>query len=177
MKKTLTKIGKFFARIFKFLYKILDIVLITPLSKAAYFVYDHLSSRNTTFDKFLNNPNTLVYISLVCAVALFFAVDKKVINLNETEAIVLSNQTVKAEYNEEVYKEVKKYLKQYKEIEHSKIHLLKCGPYYNLQLSLDIIPTLTLKKAETLINKIKSDLMKNKELKINYVIIYICDSL
>ena len=32
----------------KFLYKVLDIVLITPLSKFAYFIYDHLSSRNTT---------------------------------------------------------------------------------------------------------------------------------
>ena len=103
MKKVLTKIIRFFGKIFKFLYKILDVIIITPLSKFAYFIYDHLSTRNTTFDKFLNDPNTLVYISLICAIALFFAVDKKVINLNETEAVVLSNQTVKAEYNEEAY--------------------------------------------------------------------------
>ncbi|MDY6072470.1 MAG: CdaR family protein, partial [Bacilli bacterium] len=37
------------------------------------------------------------------AFAAFFAVDRKVINLVETEAIVLSNQPVVAEYNEEAY--------------------------------------------------------------------------
>ena len=40
---------------------------------------------------------------MICAFAAFFAVDRKVINLVETEAIVLSNQPVVAEYNEEAY--------------------------------------------------------------------------
>ena len=103
MKKLCKKIGKFFARIFKGLYKIIDILLVTPISKAVYFVGDKLSNRNGNLDKFLNKPNTLIYVSLICAFAAFFAVDRKVINLVETEAIVLSNQPVEAEYNEEAY--------------------------------------------------------------------------
>lgn len=103
MKKMLKKIGKFFARLFKMLYKVIDALLVTPISKAVYFIGDKLSNRNGNLDKFLNKPNTLIYVSLVCAFAAFFAVDRKVINLVETEAIVLSNQPVVAEYNEEAY--------------------------------------------------------------------------
>ena len=124
--------------------------------------------------QFVDKYPILIWIDLIGSVLIGVIVLKTAVEIIYSNTLSVIGE---AEYNEEVYKEVKKYLKQYKEIEHSKIHLLKCGPYYNLQLSLDIIPTLTLKKAETLINKIKSDLMKNKELKINYVIIYICDSL
>ncbi len=103
MKKTFKKIGKFFTKIFKVLYRIIDVLLVTPISKAVYFIGDKLSNRNGNLDKFLNKPNTLIYVSLICAFAAFFAVDRKVINLVETEAIVLSNQPVVAEYNEEAY--------------------------------------------------------------------------
>lgn len=103
MKKIFKKIGKFFTRIFKILYRIIDVLLVTPLSKAVYYISDKLSNRNGNLEKFLNKPNTLIYVSLICAFAMFFAVDRKVINLVETEAIVLSNQPVVVEYNEEAY--------------------------------------------------------------------------
>ena len=102
MKKVLNKILKFFAGIFKFIYKILDIVIITPVSKFIYFIGDNTGNKGK-IDKFLSNSNALIYISLVLAFAIFFMVDRKVINLTDTEAIVLSNQTIKAEYNEEAY--------------------------------------------------------------------------
>ena len=102
MKKIFSKILKFFKRIFRILYKILDLILITPISKLVYFLTDNLSGKGV-IDKFLNNPNTLIYLSLVIAFVVFFAVDRKVINLTETEAIVLSNQVVNVEYNEEAY--------------------------------------------------------------------------
>ena len=103
MKKVLSKIFKFFARIFKILYKILDVLIVTPISKFLYFIGDSFNTKNGRFDKFLNNSTTLIYISLICALAVFFAVDRKVINLSETEAVVLSNQSINAEYNEEAY--------------------------------------------------------------------------
>ncbi len=103
MKKMLKKILHFFARIFKGLYKILDISIITPFSKLAYFISDKLSSKNGNLDKFFNKPNTLIYVSLIFAFAMFLAVDRKIINLAETEAIVLSNQPIVAEYNEEAF--------------------------------------------------------------------------
>ena len=102
MKKVLSKIFKFFAKIFKVIYKLLDIAIITPISKFIYFIGDSAGGKGK-IDKFLSNSNTLIYISLVLAFAIFFMVDRKVINLTDTEAIVLSNQTIKAEYNEEAY--------------------------------------------------------------------------
>ena len=102
MKKPTNKFLKFFRKIFRIIYKILDVLIITPVSKAIYFIRDSFSSKGR-FDRFLNKPNTLIYISLILAFAVFFAVDRKVINLTETEAVVLSNQTIKAEYNEEAF--------------------------------------------------------------------------
>ena len=103
MKKFLSKILKFFGRVFRIIYRILDLLIVTPVSKFLYFIGDSFNTKNGRFDKFLNNPTTLIYISLVCALAIFFAVDRKVINLSETEAVVLSNQSINAEYNEEAY--------------------------------------------------------------------------
>ncbi len=101
MKKFLSKILKFFGKIFKILYKILDLILITPISKIVMSIINALSNKSGNFDKFLNNPNTLVYISLICAFAAFFAVDRKIINLKETESVVLSSVPIVADYNEE----------------------------------------------------------------------------
>ena len=102
MKKILKKILKLFKIIFNGIYKIIDLVIITPLSKFAYWVGHSISNKNT-IDRILNNPNTLVYVSLFLAVCAFFAVDLKIINLTETESIVLSNQPIKLDYNEEAY--------------------------------------------------------------------------
>lgn len=96
-------IKKFFKVIFRVLYRILDLLIVTPLSKFVYRIGDAIANRNGSFDKFINNPTTLLYLSLVVALAAFFAVDLKVVNLTETEAIVLSNQTINVDYNEEAY--------------------------------------------------------------------------
>lgn len=103
MKKVLSKILKFIGKIFKAIYTILDAIIITPISKLIYWIGDSLGGKNGRLDKFLNNPTTLIYISLIIALGVFFAVDKKVINLTETEASVLSNQPIKVEYNEEAF--------------------------------------------------------------------------
>lgn len=103
MKKILRNILKFFGKLFKVIYKIIDVIIVTPVSKFIYFIFDGIRSKNGSIDKFLNNSETLIYISLLCAFVAFFAVDLKVVNLTETEALVLSNQTIKAEYNEEAY--------------------------------------------------------------------------
>ena len=101
MKKVLSSILKFFGKIFKILYKIIDVLLITPISKIVVTIGNAISNRGGSFDKFLNNPNTLIYVSLICAFAAFFAVDRKIINLRETESVVLSNVPIVADYNEE----------------------------------------------------------------------------
>ena len=102
MKKKQNKFLRFFAGIFKFLYKILDTILITPISKLLYFITDKATGKGR-LDKFLSNSNTLIYLSLLLAFVLFYTIDRKVIDLSDQGALVLTNQTIKAEYNEEAY--------------------------------------------------------------------------
>jgi YbbR domain-containing protein len=89
--------------ILKILYSIVDGILITPISRIAYFIKDKLSFKSGFIDRILNKPNVLLYLSLALAFVCFFAVDRKVINFTDTEAVVLSNQKVNVEYNEEAY--------------------------------------------------------------------------
>lgn len=103
MKKIIRKIFRFFAVIFKGIYKIIDKFLITPISKFVYFIGDKLTSNNWSFDKFLSKPNTLVYVSLFLAFAMYLAVDLKVVDLSDTEAVILTNQEITAIYNEEAF--------------------------------------------------------------------------
>lgn len=102
MKKIINSIFKLFKSIFRFLYKIVDVIIITPISKVLYFITDKIGG-NGGLEKILNNTNSLIYLSLIFAFITFVAVDRKVINLVETESIVLTNQPIVAEYNEEAY--------------------------------------------------------------------------
>ena len=104
MKKVLNNIKNFFKKIFKIIYKIIDLIIVTPLSKLTYFITDKIGNIKTNkFDKLMNNPNTLIYLSLLFAFAAFFAIDRKAINLVATESVVLSGQPINVEYNEEAY--------------------------------------------------------------------------
>ena len=103
LKKIFKTLGRFFKKTFRIIYRIIDLLIVTPLSKLVYKLGDLLGSKNGNFDKILNNPTTLLYASLICALVAFFAVDLKVVNLTETEALVLSNMEINVDYNEEAY--------------------------------------------------------------------------
>ena len=92
-----------FILFFKAIYKFLDKIIVTPISRAIYYLSKKLKSNTSHIEKILNRPNILVYLSLVFAVVVFVLVDKKVITLVETEAEVLTNQPVNVLYNKEAY--------------------------------------------------------------------------
>ena len=103
MKKIFKKIGSFFKKIGLAIYKVIDIILITPISKLIYKIMNRNTAGPGLIDRMLNKPNMIVYISLILAFVTFIVIDKKVITLVETEAAVISNQKVTVEYNEESY--------------------------------------------------------------------------
>ncbi len=103
MKQQKTKKNNIFKRFFGFLFRIIDKIIVTPISKLAYFIRDKLTSNSGFIDRLLNKPHVLLYLSLILAFTCFFLVDRKIITFNNNEAIVLSNQTVNVEYNEEAY--------------------------------------------------------------------------
>ncbi len=99
MKKFLKVLG----RPFVLLYRLLDKIIITPVSRIIYFLREKLKNNPIHLEKFLNRPIVLVYVSLILALGFFFLVDSQVINLVETEAEVLSNEPVNVIYNKENY--------------------------------------------------------------------------
>ncbi len=101
MKKT--EKNNIIVKFFKGIYKFFDKIIITPFSKLAYLIKDKFSFKSGIIDKILNKPTVLLYLSLFIALLVFVAVDKKVIGINNTKAVVLKNQKVNVVYNEEAY--------------------------------------------------------------------------
>ncbi len=103
MKRMIKKIFSFFKKIFGGIYKIIDKLLVTPISKLLYKIFNRNANGPGIIDRMLNKPNMIIYISLALAFITFILIDRKVVVLVETEAVVIPNQTVTAEYNEESY--------------------------------------------------------------------------
>ena len=99
----MNKIFQLIGALAKFLYGMLDKYIITPISKIIYNIYKNINKNNFKIEKILNRPNMLLYISLGLAIIVFLLIDKKVINLVETEAEIITNQPIKVEYNTEAY--------------------------------------------------------------------------
>lgn len=97
------KVLNVFVAFFKLIYAGIDKIIVTPISRLVYRINKRLKGSNNKLDKILNRPNILIYLSLIFAVVIFVLVDQKVINLVQTEAEILSDQKVVAEYNKEAY--------------------------------------------------------------------------
>ena len=102
MSKLFKTIGRLLIAIFKLLYKIVDKLIIMPISRLVYNV-SKIIGNNKNFNKLLNRPQFLIIISLVFAVICFLLIDNKVIKLIETEAEIIKNVPVNLIYNKEAY--------------------------------------------------------------------------
>ena len=89
--------------LFKFIYKIIDKFIVVPISRLVYRLNELSRNNSGKFEKILNRPNVLIYVSLLCAIALFILIDSKTISLVSNEAEVLTDQVVNVIYNEEAY--------------------------------------------------------------------------
>ena len=99
----MNKILKTLAKFFKGIYKVIDKVIVTPISKIIYIINQKLKGNSGKIEKFLNKPNILLYMALVLAVGIFFLVDSRVITLVQTEAEILVDQPLTVKYNKEAY--------------------------------------------------------------------------
>ena len=75
----------------------------TPITKLALFIGEKTDKNAGKFERWLNKRNTLVFISLVLSLGLFFYVDSRSSNMIDSSAEVLRNQVVEATYNKEAY--------------------------------------------------------------------------
>ena len=88
---------------FKKLYKPIDRIFVTPITKFILLIGDKTGKKTGKFEKWLVRRNTLIFISLILALGLFFIVDSKAIVLVDSSAEVLYDQKVEAIYNSEDY--------------------------------------------------------------------------
>jgi len=99
MKKMFKVITNFFNRIWKFV----DKKIILPITRLITFLSGKFSKPGKKFETWLSKTNTLLFISLIFAVALFIIVDQKILFYSESSAEVLKSQAVTAIYNGEAY--------------------------------------------------------------------------
>lgn len=99
MKKIIQKMSSFFKSIWKFV----DKKVILPFTKLVVFTSKKISKPGKQFETWLSKTNTLLFVSLLFAIAMFIIVDQKILFYSESSAEVLKSQTVNAIYNEEAY--------------------------------------------------------------------------
>ena len=98
------KIGKAIKRFFMAIYRIIDKIIVTPISRLIFNIREYLRSKNLNkLDYIFNRPNFMIYVSLILAVVVFLLIDSRVITLVESEAEVITNVPVTVNYNEEAY--------------------------------------------------------------------------
>lgn len=101
--KKLKKIIRVIKKIIRSIISLVDKFLVTPITKIAIFIGEKKEKNGGKFERWLNRRNTLVFISLILAVSLFFYVDSNSNLVVDSSAEVLRNQTVEATYNKEAY--------------------------------------------------------------------------
>lgn len=90
---------KLIKRIFKFF----DKHIIIPITKFFVFIGEKLKIADKPLEMALTRKSSMIIISLILAIIVFFIVDTKSTTLLETNAEVIYNRPVKATYNDEEY--------------------------------------------------------------------------
>ena len=97
------KLFKIIKSFFLNIWKIIDKLIVFPITKLIYKITSKFSSSSKKFENWLSNTNTLLFVSLFLAIVTFIIIDQKIIIFNDNTAEVLKNQPVKTIYNEEAY--------------------------------------------------------------------------
>lgn len=99
MKRLIKSLGKFFAAIWKFI----DKYIILPFTKIITFFTGKYDASGKKIEKWLSKTNTLLFVSLFLAIAVFIMIDRKIITYSDNSAEILPAQSVTAVYNQEAY--------------------------------------------------------------------------
>lgn len=97
------KLSKNIKIFFKNIAHIFDKKIILPITKLIYNITNKFDSSGKKFENWLSNSNTLLFISMFLAMAIFIAIDREILVFSESSAEVLKSQPVRVVYNEEAY--------------------------------------------------------------------------
>lgn len=101
--KTIKKMFRFITAFFRSIIKFIDKTLVVPITKLILLITEKTGKKPGKLESWLVKKNTLVFISLILAIGLFFLVDNKSLILADASAEVLYDQKVESIYNSEDY--------------------------------------------------------------------------
>ena len=101
--KMLKKIIKNTKKFFRIIARIIDKLIVTPITKFGLFISEKVDKGAGKFEKWISRRNTMIFVSLVLALLFFFYVDNQASTIIDSAAEVLENQEVVATYNKEAY--------------------------------------------------------------------------
>ena len=93
LKKVLLAIKSFFLTLARWF----DKTIIVPITKFFMMFTEKTGTNSGKFERWLTKKNTLVFISLILAIGLFFVVDNKSVVLVDSSAEVFKNRPKTAE--------------------------------------------------------------------------------
>lgn len=93
------KLRKFLRAIIHFI----DKRIVVPITKVLLRTTGHFDKSGRRFENWLSKTNTLLFISLFLAVAVFIMIDQKILIFTDNSALVLKDQPVNVTYNKEKY--------------------------------------------------------------------------
>ena len=101
--KGLKKLGRGIFKFFYGIYKIFDILLITPITRLFLWITKPLKNNKSPIDRLFSNKLFLIVLSLSLTFIVFVNLDTMTESMRYSSADVLYKQTVTALYNEEAY--------------------------------------------------------------------------
>lgn len=103
VKTTKPKKKSIFIFFIKNIIKVIDKSIVMPISKFFDKISSKFNKNGNKLERFLVKKNTMIFLSLIIAIIIFFYVDSKSSVLVDSSAEVLRNQNVIATYNKEAY--------------------------------------------------------------------------
>ena len=101
--KIIKNIIRFIMAFFRAIYKLIDKFIIIPVTKFIVMIMDKMGNRTDRFEKFVTRRDTLIFISLILSLMLFFYVDSESTTIITDSAEVLYGQKVEVTYNNKSY--------------------------------------------------------------------------
>ena len=88
---------------FKNIARVIDKKIVLPITKLIVIITTKFDKSSKKIENWLSKRNTLLFISLALAVAVFILIDQKIIVFTDSSAELLQNQPVNVIYNQEAY--------------------------------------------------------------------------
>lgn len=81
----------------------IDKKIVMPITRLVVKIANSFENSEKTIEGWLSKQNTLLFVSLLCAIVVFIIIDQKIIVFTNQTAEVLKDQKVEVIYNEEAY--------------------------------------------------------------------------